>query len=195
MKDVKVVRRRRIGMFPLSLVLLLAGCYSGTRPPHIGESAPDFTLQDSDRKVTLSDLRGKVVVLNFWATWCPPCVEETPSLVDMQKRLRDRGVTVLAVSVDQEESAYHSFLAQYQIHDMLTIRDPQEKASSLYGTHMWPETYIIDPDGIVRRKFIGAVQWNQPDILQYLQTLAGPKLSSSSQPSPQSSSNAPAPPE
>jgi peroxiredoxin len=178
---VKVARRSRVWIIPFSLLVLLAGCYRGTRPPHIGEAAPNFTLQDSDRKVTLSDLRGKVVVLNFWASWCPPCIEETPSLVQMQQRLKDRGVTVLSVSIDQEESAYHRFLAEYQMQDLLTVRDPDEKSPSLYGTHGWPESYIIDPDGIVRRKFIGAVQWNQPDILQYLQNLAGPNLTSSSE--------------
>jgi alkyl hydroperoxide reductase subunit AhpC len=99
----------------------------------------------------------------------------------MQQRLKDRGVTVLSVSIDQEESAYHRFLAEYQMQDLLTVRDPDEKSPSLYGTHGWPESYIIDPDGIVRRKFIGAVQWNQPDILQYLQNLAGPNLTSSSE--------------
>jgi peroxiredoxin len=169
--------------------LLLAGCYSGSRPPHIGESAPDFTVQDSDRKVTLSDLRGQVVVLNFWASWCPPCVEETPSLVDMQKRLKGHGVTVLAVSIDEDASAYHRFLAEHQIHDLLTVRDPGEKAPALFGTHMWPETYIIDQNGIVRRKFIGAVQWNQPDVLAYLQNLAGQKLSSSNERAPKTAAN------
>src|SRR5262249_50288741 len=73
------VLRAFLGVSLLSLTL--TGCYSGTKPPHIGAPAPDFTAQDSEHKVTLSSLRGKVVVLNFWASWCPPCVEETPSLV------------------------------------------------------------------------------------------------------------------
>src|SRR5277367_6803136 len=78
---------------------LLGGCYSGSRPGRIGSAAPDFTVQDSDHKVTLSQFRGQVVVLNFWATWCPPCIEEMPSLVQMQERMKAKGVTVLAVSV------------------------------------------------------------------------------------------------
>ena len=79
---------------------MLAACYSGTRPPRIGTAAPNFTVQDADRKLTLSDYQGKTVVLNFWATWCPPCVEEMPSLIQMQQRLKDKGVVVLAVSLD-----------------------------------------------------------------------------------------------
>ena len=91
------------------LTFLLTGCYSGTRPPRIGSIAPDFTVQDSDRKVTLSDLRGKVVVLNFWATYCVPCIEETPSLVQLQRRFKDKGVVVLGVSWDEDAELITNF--------------------------------------------------------------------------------------
>ncbi|MGC1961561.1 MAG: TlpA disulfide reductase family protein, partial [Candidatus Sulfotelmatobacter sp.] len=67
-------------------------------------AAPDFTVRDSERTVRLSQFKGQVVVLNFWATWCPPCIEEMPSLVQMQERMKSKGVTVLAVSVDVDES-------------------------------------------------------------------------------------------
>ena len=149
------------------LTLLLTGCYSGSRPGHIGTNAPDFTVQDADRKVTLSDLRGQIIVLNFWATWCPPCVEEMPSLVVLQQRMKDKGITVLAVSVDQDESAYHKFLKQYGV-NLLTVRDPSEKSKNLYGTVKIPETYIIDRNGVVRRKFIGAVDWAEPEVVEFL---------------------------
>ena len=151
-------------------ILLLAGCYSGTRPAHIDSSAPEFTVQDADRKISLSDLRGKIVVLNFWATWCPPCIEEMPSLVQMQQRMSARGVTVLAVSVDVDESAYHRFLKAHNI-ELLTVRDPDQKTNSLYGTIKFPESYIIDRNGVVRRKFFGAVDWTQPEIVDFLNKL------------------------
>ena len=153
-------------------VLLLGptGCYSGSRPAHIGSSAPDFTVQDGDRKVTLSQLRGQVVVLNFWATWCPPCIEETPSLVVMQERLKAKGVTVLAVSVDADESAYRHFLKDHGV-NLLTVRDPDQKSSGLYGTFKFPETYVIDRNGVMRRKFIGAVDWTEPEITDFLSRL------------------------
>ncbi len=153
-----------------SLILAFVGCYSGTRPPRIGEVAPDFAVQDSERKVALSDLRGQVVVLNFWATWCPPCVEEMPSLQNMQQRLKQKGVTVLAVSLDVDESAYRRFLSDHKI-DLLTVRDSLQKSGALYGTFKYPESYVIDRQGIVRRKFVGPVDWNQPEIVGYLEKM------------------------
>ena len=127
-------------------------------------------MQDSDRKLTLADYRGKVVVLNFWATWCPPCVEEMPSLVELQQRLKDKGVIVLAVSLDADEAAYHKFLKDHGV-NLITVRDPDLKSSTLYGTFKYPETYIIDRSGILRRKFIGAVNWNDPEVMSFLEKL------------------------
>jgi cytochrome c biogenesis protein CcmG/thiol:disulfide interchange protein DsbE len=151
-------------------LLSLSGCYSGTRPPRIGSNAPDFTLQDSDRTLALKQFRGQIVVLNFWATWCPPCVEEMPSLVEMQRRMKAKGVTVVAVSIDVDENAYRLFLKQHGV-DLLTVRDPGQKTPNLYGTHMWPETFIIDRNGVMRRKFIGAVDWTEPEITDFLNKL------------------------
>src|SRR5437764_10731093 len=97
----------------LFLAMLLAtGCQRGTHPDLVGKPAPEFTVKDSERSVALHDLRGKIVVLNFWATWCPPCVDEMPSLVAMQAKLRG-GVTVFAVSLDADENAYHRFLKNH----------------------------------------------------------------------------------
>lgn len=161
-----------LGSFSISCLLLigLSACYSGSRPPRIGSNAPDITVQDSDRTVKLSDYRGQVVVLNFWATWCPPCVEEMPSLVEMQRRMKAKGVTVIGVSVDVDQNAYHQFLKDHNV-NMLTVRDPGQKSSSLYGTFKFPETYIIDRNGVMRRKFIGAVEWTSPDITDFLAKL------------------------
>ncbi len=158
--------------FPLIFIslLLLGGCYGSSKPTAIDKTAPDFTVQDSDRSVTLSQLRGKIVVLNFWATWCPPCIDEMPSLVEMQKQMRNKGVTVLAVSVDDDRGAYTKFLADHKI-DLLTVRDDRKKSSILYGTFKYPETYIIDRSGTVRRKFIGPVDWRQTEIVEYLSRL------------------------
>ena len=154
----------------LLLLLLLAGCYSGSRPPRIGTSAPDFTVQDVDRKVTLSQYRGQIVVLNFWATWCPPCVEEMPSLVSMSQRMKDKGVEVLGVSIDVDSDAYHRFLKDHGV-NFVTVRDPDQKSNTLYGTFKYPETYIIDRNGVVRRKFIGPVDWNSTEVSQFLSKL------------------------
>jgi cytochrome c biogenesis protein CcmG/thiol:disulfide interchange protein DsbE len=154
----------------LAIMLALSGCYSGSRPSRIGMAAPDFTVRDSDRTVTLSQLKGQVVVLNFWATYCPPCVEEVPSLVQMQQRLKAKGVTVLAVSIDADEDSYRRFLKEYNV-NLLSVRDPEQKSNSLYGTSKIPETYVIDRNGVVRRKFIGAVNWNEPEVIDFLSKL------------------------
>lgn len=164
----------RLAQFPslvaCLLLIALSACYSGSRPPRIGSNAPDFTVQDSDRTVALNQFRGQIVVLNFWATWCPPCVEEMPSLVQMQRRMKAKGVTVLAVSIDVDENAYRQFLKQHGV-DLLTVRDPEQKTPALYGTHGWPETFIIDRKGVMRRKFIGAVDWTEPEITDFLSKL------------------------
>lgn len=154
----------------LVLLGLLAGCYSGSRPPRIGTAAPDFTVSDGSRNVSLRDLRGQVVVLNFWATWCAPCVEEIPSMIEMQHKLKDRGLTVLAVSVDVDPNAYQRFLRDHKV-DLLTARDPDQKSNSLYGTSQYPESYVIDRQGVIRRKFIGAVDWTAPEVVNYLSNL------------------------
>jgi len=169
------VRRTLLPSVPATLLATgllaaLIGCYSGSHPARIGSNAPDFTLQDSDHKVTLSQFRGQVVVLNFWATWCPPCIEETPSLVQMQARLKNKGVVVLAVSIDADDAEYHKFLKDYSV-NMVTVRDEAKKAASLYGTFGWPESYVIDRNGVIRRKFIGPVDWTSPEVTDYLSKL------------------------
>jgi cytochrome c biogenesis protein CcmG, thiol:disulfide interchange protein DsbE len=153
------------------ILLAMSGCYSGSRPARIGTAAPDFTVHDSARTVTLSQFKGQVVVLNFWATWCAPCVEEVPSLVQMQEKMKAKGITVLAVSVDVDDSEYRQFVRDHTV-DLLTVRDGDQKSNALYGTFKFPETYVIDRNGVVRRKFIGAVDWTEPDVIEYLSKLS-----------------------
>ena len=160
--------------------LSAASCYHGSKPSEIGKAAPDFTIRDSDHSVTLSQYRGEIVVLNFWATWCPPCVEEMPSLVELQRRMQTQGkdVVVLAVSVDDDGDDYHKFLKDHSV-DLLTVREAGERTdkgvlapvSERYGTIKVPETYIIDRKGTILRKFIGPVDWSQQEIVEYLSRL------------------------
>ena len=88
----------------------------------------------------------------------------------MQARLKDKGVVVLAVSIDDDDAAYHRFLKEYGV-NMVTVRDEAKKAATLYGTFGWPETYVIDRNGVIRRKFIGPVDWNSPEVTDYLSKL------------------------
>jgi len=108
------------------------------------------------------------VLLNFWATWCQPCVVEMPSLLELH---RDQpGLAVLAVSIDEDADAYSRFLVRHHI-DLITVRDPSQGAAKLYHTDMWPETYVIDRQGVIRRKFIGAQDWDSPEVRAFLKGL------------------------
>jgi cytochrome c biogenesis protein CcmG/thiol:disulfide interchange protein DsbE len=161
---------RRLSFFLVALTLLISACDTGSTPARIGRVAPDFTVQDAERKVALNEFRGKVVVLNFWATWCMPCIEEMPSLVQMQRRLKDRGITVVAVSLDKDAESYQRFLRNHNI-SLLTVRDEKQQSSDLYGTFKFPETYVIDRNGVMRRKFVGPVDWSQPEVVDFLSKL------------------------
>ena len=151
-------------------LVFLTGCDTGVRPNGIGRRAPDFSLQDGGSTITLQQFRGQVVVLNFWATWCPPCIDETPSLVEMQRRLKDRGIVVVGVSSDEDQQAYRRFLRDYGV-NFTTVRDPSERVEHLYGTLKIPETYVIDRKGVLRRKFVSSVNWSAPEILSYLSAM------------------------
>jgi cytochrome c biogenesis protein CcmG, thiol:disulfide interchange protein DsbE len=149
-------------------VLLISGCDRGDHPGRIGKAAPQFVLNDGTRTIDLSKLRGRVVVLNLWATYCAPCIEELPSLLEMQKRMPE--IAVVAVSIDQDPDVYHKFLLKHHV-DLLTVRDEEMRVNALYGTAQIPETYIIDRQGIVRRKFVSAQDWTSPEIMSFLAKL------------------------
>ena len=156
---------RRLLMSAVLATLLVAGCDRGSRPGNIDKPAPQFVMGDGTRTVDLSKLRGRVVVLNLWATWCAPCIEELPSLLALQKQMPE--LAIVAVSMDQDPDVYKRFLVEHHV-DVLTVRDEDQKVNALYGTVQIPETYIIDKQGVLRRKFIGAQVWTSPEITSYL---------------------------
>jgi peroxiredoxin len=135
-----------------------------------GTTAHDFEFTLDGKPTHLSDLRGKVVVLNFWATWCPPCVDETPSLNSLQTQIAAQGGVVLGISLDEDASAYEQFLKDNHV-DFPTYRDPTKKIALDYGTRMYPETYLIDRQGKIARKIIGGQAWDEGDMLLYVQSL------------------------
>ena len=145
------------------------------RQPHpvdIGERAPDFTLPAlTQGPLSLHNFGRQVVVLNFWATWCPPCVEETPALEKFAEQMRHQGVTVMGVSVDQDGAALQTFAAEQHL-SFPILRDPNQSVANRYGTFKFPETYIIDQDGRVAEKLIGPVDWQDPRIITFVRELA-----------------------
>jgi len=148
--------------------MIASGCDRGNHPKEIGKAAPDFTVSDGRTSIHLANYRGQVVLLNFWASWCAPCIEELPSLLEFHREHPE--YPILAVSIDEDEQAYRRFLVQRHV-DFLTVWDPQQSASNKYGATGWPETFIIDRQGKVRRRFIGATDWTDPEIIRYLKTL------------------------
>ncbi len=151
-----------------ALALAVASCRN-SEPAQIGTTAPDFTVNDGQKTIQLSQFRGKPVLLNFWATWCPPCVQEVPDLVALQHQLGDK-VIILAVSMDEDEAAYKAFTAK-NMPGMLTARDPDHKSSAAYGTFAYPESFLIDKNGKIQRKFIGAEEWTSPEMIDYFNKL------------------------
>jgi thiol-disulfide isomerase/thioredoxin len=163
------VNTKRILIAMAALLMLILGGCRNSEPAQVGTTAPDFTVSDGQRSITLSQLRGKPVLLNFWATWCPPCVQETPSLVELQHQLGDK-VTVLAVSMDEDDAAYKNFTSK-RMPGVMTARDGEHKSSALYGTFAYPESFLIDKDGKIQRKFIGPVEWMSPEIVDYFRKM------------------------
>jgi cytochrome c biogenesis protein CcmG, thiol:disulfide interchange protein DsbE len=151
-----------------STLLFYSGCDRGAHPAQVSKSAPDFTITDGAKTIRLSDYRGKIVVLNFWASWCAPCLEEFPSLISLQKQMPQ--IVVLSVDFDDDINAYRQYIIDNHI-DLLTIHDESQKSNLAYGTTRPPETYIIDKQGRICRKFIGAQDWTNPEITNYLKNL------------------------
>jgi cytochrome c biogenesis protein CcmG, thiol:disulfide interchange protein DsbE len=176
MKDLKrnLLTVLVLGGIVALLVLFAMPDYRQGEASPLGKPAKDFALTLDGKAMHLSDLRGKVVVLNFWATWCPPCVDETPSLSELQTRIAPMGGTVLGVSMDEDEQAYEHFVQAYNV-GYPTYRDTTKKLASEYGTAMYPETYIIDRQGRIARKIVGEQDWNDNDIAMYVQGLLAQK--------------------
>lgn len=144
-------------------------------PVAAGEKAPDFTVQDLEgNKVALSDFRGKLVFLNFWATWCPPCREEMPSMERLYRSMEGKPFKILAVSVDNNVGVVERF-RKGRGYTFPVFIDESGKVAALYRTTGVPETFIISPEGTIRAKFIGPVDWASEERLAYLSQLL-PKL-------------------
>jgi peroxiredoxin len=158
-------------LIALTLAFIAVVAYSMRDPSaKEGGKAPEFSITaDDGRHITANSFGGKVLVLNFWATWCAPCIQEIPSLNEFQKEFAKDGVVVLAVSVDKNPQRYRSFLDHVHV-SFDTARDPAADLSAKYGTFQYPESYIIK-DGRVVRKLPNAEDWLSDDVKQYIHSL------------------------
>lgn len=170
-KNKLAFRIQMVAVVLLAGLALVLGNSMRERVVVVGDSAPNFTVTtDHGRQVSTKEFGGKVLVVNFWATWCPPCVEEMPSLQAMAQQLGPKGVVVLGVSVDKNGASYKRFLDQAKV-SFETSRDPEANISADYGTFKYPETYIIDRDGKVRQKIIGPQDWTAPEVIRSIEAL------------------------
>ena len=152
------------------LVWVVAGTLE-TPVVNAGDSAPKFKVVTEDGKtLTPTDFGGKLLVLNFWASWCDPCIRETPSLEEMSRLFAGKGVVVLGISTDTNEKRYKNFLSQYGI-SFETSRDPSADIATSYGTLQYPDTYIIDSNGKVVEKIVNAQDWTKPEVLADIQKM------------------------
>ena len=158
-------RRFLAGVASAALALAFVSCNKDPGP-QVGMPAPDFTLPDLEGKLQgLAAFRGRVVVLNFWATWCPPCIDEMPSLERLHQALADRGVAVIAVSVDERFSDVPAFVQKFDL-TFSVLYDEGKKVSRKYQTFKYPETYILDRDGRLKSKVVGPRDWAAPTVIR-----------------------------
>jgi peroxiredoxin len=145
---------RRFAVLIILITALLLGC-TDRRTPSGGTAAADFTLQDLNGKsVRLSDYRGKVVILDFWATWCPPCRASIPGLEKIYKAYKDKGLVILAVSLDQGEwDSVKSFSDEHGI--TYTILKGNEDVSDKYQVRTIPMLLVINKEGLIAKRYLG----------------------------------------
>lgn len=137
-----------------------------------GQKAPDFTLIDlAGKSVSLSSQRGKVVVLVFWAPWCPPCKEELQSLNKLYQAYRSRGLVVLAVSSDKSPSSVKDFIAKNPVAFDILFDDKLSVSRDLYKAFMVPTTFVIDRRGVIFKKHFGEQDWTKPELVKEIDVL------------------------
>ena len=143
-----------------------------TEPIQPGLEIPNFTFPDiNGREVSLSDHRGKVVLVNVWATWCPPCRQEMPSMQSLYEKFKGENFEILAVSIDSEgREAVAPFMLKMNL-TFPALLDPGETIRSLYGITGVPESFIIDKQGILVEKIIGPINWATPEVFFFFKDL------------------------
>lgn len=137
------------------------------------ESVPDFTLERLDgSKLRLADFKGKLIIVNFWASWCNPCVEEFPSMVSLGEKMKDQ-LVVIAVSNDEQKAEIETFAKLFQLPKpgFEIVWDKDKKIAATYGVGKLPESFIIGPDLKLKRKFVGTENWASEDALSYFRAM------------------------
>jgi len=159
-------------------VALTAGCSKDksaapSKAPAEKSQAPEISVVSLDnQQLTLAALKGKVVLLNFWATWCPPCREEIPSMIKLNTFMAGKPFQMVCVSVDEGgKQAVQEFLKNSKYSLLPAYTDPSGQVAKTYGITGVPETFVIDKNGIIVKKVIGGLDWNSPEVIAFLEGL------------------------
>jgi thiol-disulfide isomerase/thioredoxin len=160
------------GALQFAILLLLAGAAAAADlKPWAGGPPQPLALKDLDGgSHRLSDYKGKVVLVNFWATWCGPCRDEMPSIQELKDKLAGKPFVVLAVNLDEPESRIRKFLSQMKL-DFIILLDPEGKAARAWGARILPATYVIGPDGKIRYSLVGEIDWGHEQVVSRIAEL------------------------
>jgi peroxiredoxin len=165
-----MIKRLCLTLFVLGA--LFAGCSreKAEAPATVGSPAPDFTLRDlAGHEVRLADLRGNVALVNFWATWCPPCREEIPSMLRLNRAMAGKPFRMLAISIDEGgKQAVEAYLSKDGA-ALPVLLDTDSKIGKRYGITGVPETFIIDRKGVIMKKVIGPLAWDDPAVVKFIE--------------------------
>lgn len=173
--------KRFLMFFALSCAvaaMTITGCNKKSNAPAHNKSAveskpaPDITVKSiNNESLTLSSLKGKVVLLNFWATWCPPCREEIPSMMKLNSAMAGKPFQMVAISIDEGgKKAVEDFFKESRF-SLPAYLDQDTAAAKVYGITGVPETFVIDKQGIIVKKVIGPMDWSSPEALSFLEGL------------------------
>jgi peroxiredoxin len=181
---VSTARLPRAGWLLASAVVLVGAALilSGEGVPAPigrGSAAPDFELPalDESAPLELSRLRGRVVLLNFWATWCKPCEDEMPAMERLYRRLAPEGFELLAVSVDADVEPVREFRERLALSFPILL-DPEQEVARRYQTFRFPESLLIGPDGLVVERYIGSKEWDADAYVERIRRLLRAGVSS-----------------
>lgn len=168
---------KRLLFFCCCLAIAVAGCSkdkSAATGVGVKEKsvAPAISVISMDnQQLTLASLKGKVVLLNFWATWCPPCREEIPSMMKLDSFMAGKPFKMVCVSVDEGGKKAVEDFFKNSGHSLPAYVDPSGQAARSYGITGVPETFIIDKNGIVAKRVIGGLDWSSPEVVSFLEGL------------------------
>jgi peroxiredoxin len=169
------MRHALVAVVLATLVVLTVGCDrpTGSADVAVGQVVPDFTLTDMEgRSVTLSQYRGKVVFLNFWATWCPPCREEMPAMERLHGVFEGQDFVMLAINVEQDLAPVRAYLDKNP-HSFTVLLDQQGTVQNLYRVFRFPETFLLDQEGRLVERFLGVRDWSSVEFMKRISSMVG----------------------